>query len=186
MPGRGGEEAYGDNLIAETLALRGRDGGATAELGGEQATALRASQGGGDKPHVLISAIPIQDRLELERRQNGLGIGAAGDPMFTLDAASRHGIGVYPTLGVRDAKGPSSNADQAPPLVMPAGVRRLTPRECERLQGFPDDWTRWTADGREIADSHRYRMMGNAVTVPVAEWLGHRLVAVDRMLRCGL
>jgi hypothetical protein len=64
-----------------------------------------------------------------------------------------------------------------------AGVRRLTPLECERLQGFPDDWTRWTADGREIADSHRYRMMGNAVTVPVAQWIGHRLVAADFMLR---
>jgi DNA (cytosine-5)-methyltransferase 1 len=54
-----------------------------------------------------------------------------------------------------------------------AGVRRLTPTECERLQGFPDGWT----DGQ--ADSHRYRQMSNAVAVPVAEWIGHRLVAVD-------
>jgi len=60
-----------------------------------------------------------------------------------------------------------------------AGVRRLTPRECNRLQGFPDDWDRYGADGREIPDSHRYRCMGNAVCVPVAEWLGHRLVAAD-------
>lgn len=42
--------------------------------------------------------------------------------------------------------------------------------------------TRWTADGREIADSHRYRMCGNGVVAPVAEWIGHRLVAVDRLL----
>ncbi len=54
-------------------------------------------------------------------------------------------------------------------------VRRLTPRECERLQGFPDDWTRWDADGKEISDSARYRMLGNAVTVPVARWLGERI-----------
>lgn len=57
-------------------------------------------------------------------------------------------------------------------------VRRLTPRcfrECERLQGFPDDWTRYAADGTEIADTHRYRMMGNAVSVPVAEWIARRL-----------
>lgn len=68
-------------------------------------------------------------------------------------------------------------------LLLPiAGVRRLTPRECERLQGWPDDHTRWTADGREIADSHRYRMAGNGVASPCAEWIGHRLVAVDRML----
>ncbi len=57
-----------------------------------------------------------------------------------------------------------------------AGVRRLTPTECERLQGFPDGWTAGQTDG------HRYKQMGNAVTVPVAEWIGHRLVAVDRGL----
>ena len=54
-------------------------------------------------------------------------------------------------------------------------VRRLTPREAERLQGFPDDWTRYAADGSEIADTHRYRMMGNAVTVPVAAWIARRI-----------
>ena len=65
--------------------------------------------------------------------------------------------------------------------VFPAvgGVRRLTPLECERLMGWPDDWTRWTAGGKEIADSHRYRMAGNGVVASVAEWIGHRIVAVD-------
>jgi site-specific DNA-cytosine methylase len=53
--------------------------------------------------------------------------------------------------------------------------RRLTPTECERLQGFPDDWTRYADDGTELADGPRYRMMGNAVTVNVAEWIGRRL-----------
>jgi site-specific DNA-cytosine methylase len=57
------------------------------------------------------------------------------------------------------------------------GVRRLTPLECERLMGWPDEWTRWATDDREIADSHRYRMCGNGVVATVAEWLGHRLVA---------
>jgi DNA (cytosine-5)-methyltransferase 1 len=56
-------------------------------------------------------------------------------------------------------------------------VRRLTPRECERLQGFPDDWTRYCHDGKEISDSARYRMLGNAVTVNVAEWIGRRILA---------
>ena len=58
-------------------------------------------------------------------------------------------------------------------------VRRLTPLECERLQGWPDDFSRWRADGTEISDSQRYRMIGNGVAAPVAEWIGHRLVAVD-------
>jgi len=65
-------------------------------------------------------------------------------------------------------------------VVMSVGksiVRRLTPRECERLQGFPDGWTRF-GDGREISDSTRYRLIGNAVAVPVAEWIGRRILAI--------
>jgi DNA (cytosine-5)-methyltransferase 1 len=49
-------------------------------------------------------------------------------------------------------------------------IRRLTPLECERLQGFPDNWT------EEQADSSRYKQMGNAVAVPVVEWIIKRLV----------
>lgn len=58
----------------------------------------------------------------------------------------------------------------------PAEVRRLTPRECERLQGFPDDWT-ITSGGSEQADSPRYQQMGNAVAVPVFEWVARRIHA---------
>lgn len=57
------------------------------------------------------------------------------------------------------------------------GVRRLTPLEAERLQGWPDDHTRWNADG-EIAATHRYRMVGNGVASPVAEWVARRIVTV--------
>ena len=105
--------AAGPNQVV-SVALRGRDGGATAELGGSQAHALRSSQGGGDKAHILLSS----------------------------------------------------------------GVRRLTPKECERLQGFPDDWT------AGHADSHRYRMLGNAVAVPVTEWIARRIVASDAEAPC--
>jgi len=55
----------------------------------------------------------------------------------------------------------------------PNGVRRLTPVECERLQGFPDGHT----EGQ--SDSARYRQLGNAVAVPVAEWLGRHIVAAE-------
>lgn len=53
----------------------------------------------------------------------------------------------------------------------PSGVRRLTPRECERLQGFPDDWTGIPG----MADGPRYKCLGNAVTVNVAEWIAGRM-----------
>ena len=56
------------------------------------------------------------------------------------------------------------------------GVRRLMPIECERLQGFPDGWT----DGQ--SDSARYRQLGNAVAVPVVEWIGKRIVKAKTRL----
>ena len=46
-------------------------------------------------------------------------------------------------------------------------IRRLTPVECERLQGFPDDWTKYGVDGELISDTQRYKMCGNAVTTNV-------------------
>lgn len=57
-------------------------------------------------------------------------------------------------------------------------VRRLTPTECERLQGFPDGHTA-TRSGKAQADSPRYKQLGNAVAVPVFEWVARRIVAVD-------
>lgn len=62
-------------------------------------------------------------------------------------------------------------------VMLSQGVRRLTPRECERLQGLPDDWTRWDADGKEIKDGPRYRMIGNGVAVPCVEWIARRIMA---------
>jgi len=54
-------------------------------------------------------------------------------------------------------------------------VRRLTPIECERLMGWPDNHTRWKADGTEQADSHRYKQCGNGVATPVARWIAKHL-----------
>jgi DNA-cytosine methyltransferase len=65
---------------------------------------------------------------------------------------------------------------QSQPIQRNYGVRRLTPTEAERLQGFPDGWTEYSADGKPQSDSTRYRQLGNAVAVPVIEWLGRRIV----------
>jgi len=54
-------------------------------------------------------------------------------------------------------------------LLVDARIRRLTPIECERLQGFPDNWT------KGISDTQRYKLLGNAVTVNVIEYLGRLL-----------
>jgi DNA (cytosine-5)-methyltransferase 1 len=61
-------------------------------------------------------------------------------------------------------------------------VRRLTPLECERLQGFPDGHTDIPWKGKEHApDSRRYKAIGNSMAVPVMRWLGERIALVDQM-----
>jgi DNA (cytosine-5)-methyltransferase 1 len=64
-------------------------------------------------------------------------------------------------------------------ITEPMAVRRLTPLECERLMGWPDDHTRFKADGTEQADTHRYKQCGNGVASPVAEWIGKQLMKLD-------
>jgi DNA (cytosine-5)-methyltransferase 1 len=111
----------------------------------------RWGTGGGNVP-LLQQVIPIHDQatrfsgLSEKGKGNGLGIGREIDPSPTLSTGDRHSVFYEKT------------------------VRRLTPIECERLQGFPDGWT----EGQ--ADSNRYKQMGNAVTVPVVEWIVQRVV----------
>lgn len=92
-----------------------------------------------------ISVTPIQDARELDKKQNGLGVAQAGAPAYTVDTISHQAVSFSTT------------------------VRRLTPKECERLQGFLDGWT------EDQSDSARYKQMGNAVTANVVEWIGKRL-----------
>jgi DNA (cytosine-5)-methyltransferase 1 len=55
-------------------------------------------------------------------------------------------------------------------------IRRLTPLECERLMGYPDNHTLHRADGKTNSDSTRYKMCGNGVATPVAQWIAHHLL----------
>lgn len=79
---------------------------------------------------------------------------------------------ITPTLraGRTSAAGQAAMSDSA--------VRRLTPTECERLQGYPDGWTALSY-GKPQADSARYRQLGNSVAVPVVEWIARRMAKVD-------
>lgn len=89
---------------------------------------------------------------------------------------------VSPTL-------PSNAGGNTAPAVIglnpPMAVRRLTPVECERLQGFPDNWSRISWKGKpeeECPDGPRYKACGNSMAVPVMRWIGERIAAVDSTL----
>lgn len=84
--------------------------------------------------------------------------------------------GVVGSLTVSFSRSPDAAHAQAGWLVPDGdGIRKLTCTECERLMGWPDDHTRWTASGEEIRDAHRYRMCGNGVIAPMATWLANRV-----------
>lgn len=134
---------------AVTVALRGREGGATAELGGEVATALRASSGGGDKAHVLAFAQNTRDEVRL--------MGGDGSIVGALAAQP----GMKQTCYVNEG----------------LAVRRLAPTECERLQGFPDSHTAVPYRNKPAADGPRYKAIGNSMAVPCMAWVGSRLTA---------
>lgn len=60
-------------------------------------------------------------------------------------------------------------------------VRRLTPIECERLQGIPDNHTQVPYRGKPMADGPRYKMIGNGFAIPVVRWIGERIQMVERI-----
>ncbi len=86
--------------------------------------------------------------------------------------------GPHDTANIRAASGGSSRSYIAQPMA----VRRLTPRECERLQGFPDDYTLIPYRNKLAADGPRYKAMGNSMAVPVMRWIGERIQMVENMM----
>lgn len=94
-----------------------------------------------------------------------------GEPCHTLHEGAP-AVAIQGATG--GARGQNGADDKGEPASSFSCVRRLTPREAERLQGFPDDWTAIPG----MADGPRYKCLGNAVTVNVAEWLGRRMAEV--------
>jgi DNA (cytosine-5)-methyltransferase 1 len=163
--------------------------GSNANVTEDVAPTLKSSQ---QSPSV---AYPIQDGREMEKHQNGFGVASDGEPSYTLDQTGAQAV----AYSVReDAKAntfsateldhanalsalrPSPQSHHAQMFIaQPMAVRRLTPLECERLMGWPDDHTRYKADGAEQADSHRYRQCGNGVASPVARWVAEHIAKVE-------
>jgi len=79
----------------------------------------------------------------------------------------------------RDVAEPIGAKDTGLAVSLRSGVRRLTPLECERLQGFPDDYTLIPYRGGLAKDGPRYRALGNSMAVPVMAWIGRRIKEAD-------
>jgi DNA (cytosine-5)-methyltransferase 1 len=220
---------------SQFIAFSCKDHGADA---GDTSPTLRAMTHSGSHPNAggqVAVAIPLQEvgkrtGISTTDPRAGIGIGADGEPMYTLQAGAQHTVAfaqntrdevrliggdgsivgalaaepgmkqqsyigcfkggqgsaagsigydehLSPTLSSAD-----SGTNRTPALMAGMQVRRLTPRECERLQGFPDDYTLVPYRGKPAADGPRYKALGNSMAVPCMSWLGERIQLIDGLM----
>jgi DNA (cytosine-5)-methyltransferase 1 len=182
----------------------------------DKSPAISAKAGTGGKPGQGLPCVAIQDGRGMEKGQNGIGINEGG-PAYTLDQTGAQAVAIHPhAIGRKDEAGPqakpyrtdgkaythdSRGVSQA--VANDTIVRRLTPMECERLQGFPDGYTLIPGKYKRIRDFHeaiviflvnhfgmtleeahhmaghpdgkRYKALGNSMAVPVVRWIGQRI-----------
>jgi DNA (cytosine-5)-methyltransferase 1 len=134
-------------------------------------------------------AIPIQSvNMVRDKKRNGIGIGTANDPMFTMTGRDQHAVQVQWASGGGKVENPTAQALRSGAehnyqfARTGTQVRRLTPRECERLQGFPDDYSLISYNGKPAKDGPRYEALGNSMAVNVMSWIGQRIQMVDKII----
>lgn len=110
--------------------------------------------------------------------------GFRDDPVFVAEPVAFNSDQSEKTrsMGERPGQSPTLRGGGAVSVATAMRVRRLTPRECERLQGFPDDYTLIPYRGKPAADGPRYKALGNSMAVPVMRWIGERIALVDALL----
>ena len=188
----------GDTPLVQPIAF-------PANLSGTQCASTEnlAPSMGAKNPTAVMQPIPIHDQATRHAgkngdktmgKGNGLGIGQPGDPMNTLTKGDSHAVAYNISPGKGELKddihvtdayvSKTIDASASNPamhqggsaIVQAMAVRRLTPVECERLQGFPDNYTNipWRK-AAESPDGPRYKALGNSWAVPVVAWIGKRI-----------
>lgn len=160
-------------------------------------------------PELAYAVYAIQERASATKETSGpQGAGIQADIAYTLEARHHVQAVAFDTTQITSGENrcnpqvddpchPLASGAHAPAIayrtsgncgVMEQGdktttaVRRLTPKECERLMGLPDDYTRWgLVKGKlvELSDSARYRLLGNGVVINVVEWIARRMVSIS-------
>jgi len=141
----------------------------------------------------IIPTIALADTSSRDKTQNGAGWKDDGT-MYTLDTTGLQGVAQPVPYDFYQITAPVNRQNREPgdpchtlardnaahaTIVQPMQVRRLTPRECERLQGFPDDYTLIPYRNKPASDGPRYKALGNSMAVPVMAWIGKRIQMVE-------
>jgi DNA (cytosine-5)-methyltransferase 1 len=150
--------------------------------------------------HGVAQAIPIDTMNHIGRGdKHSMGDFVPGAPSYTLTKGHSHAV-AQPIV-LMDQGGSVMNVEydisgtlrrethgHEPAVIQPPAmqVRRLTPVECERLQGFPDNYTDIKLKGKPTPDGPRYKALGNSMAVPVMAWIGKRIQEVESLLPQGL
>jgi DNA (cytosine-5)-methyltransferase 1 len=172
-----------ETLIAEPMLAFHTQFGSNANVFENQSPTLKASQAAPSVAYPIDTRNALRDpeKYDAQNRQ-GLGIGADGDPMATLTSAHVNAVAYDEFNDTLSETHHSLRTIKISTGVLEPtmAVRRLTPLECERLMGWPDDHTRWKADGTEQADTHRYKQCGNGVASPVAKWIAQHILNIPK------
>ena len=186
--------------VAPTLRSMGHDK-SHANAGGQVAIAFNARQ---DPDHWHDRTGPLDTdgstqavsyaiqagALRTNPNSGPDGVGVQADHAYTLEARAEVQAVAFQERGRKDGRSFDVGGDVAYALTAPSGggraqernvltptmqVRRLTPTECARLQGFPDDYLDITYRGKPAADGPKYKALGNSWAVPVVRWIGERI-----------
>jgi DNA (cytosine-5)-methyltransferase 1 len=171
-----------------------RDGARIAKDGVTQTLSAKMGTGGGNTPMIATAYSVREDAkantfsaTELDHANALSALRPSPQShhaqMFIAEQVSFYDVynqklddsGIHRSLRI----GRDSSDFIAQPAEPTMAVRRLTPLECERLMGWPDDHTRYKADGTEQADTHRYKQCGNGVASPVAKWVALHIAKVE-------
>ena len=154
-----------ERVEAEALAVTFQPGNLRRDAGADPSTTTTLKASAGDQmPHIAYPVVPLDGMNLLSRlgpcgEEHSIQNFTPGDPSFTLKkGGNQHGV------------------------LTPMAVRRLTPVECERLQGFPDNWSRISWKGKpeeQCPDGPRYKACGNSMAVPCMFWIGNRIAEYE-------
>ena len=146
----------------------------TYDLFNVTAPVNRQNRKPGDPCHTLARS--NADHVAVMQEVDPIAFHATQDPISNTE--------YFPAMGTGTSSGSASlGVAESEEITPDMTVRKLTPKECERLQGFPDDYTRipWRdKPADQCPDGHRYKAMGNSMAVPVMAWIGRRIDALHR------
>jgi site-specific DNA-cytosine methylase len=177
--------AFTQNQRDEIRELGDKAGALSSSTGTHQTNYIAQQQVYENHPNDSRITGPLEVAPTVVSR---FGTGGGNVPLVNNEAITfqpgnlRREAGAEPSTTTTTTTLKASAGDQTPHIATAMAVRRLTPMECERLQGFPDNWSQIPWKGKpadQCPDGPRYKCAGNSMAVPVMRWIGEQIARVE-------